>query len=278
MPNGSQVLAIGSLTTCDIAGFFTFMCSFVTALYNCSLATYYLVQLKYNWNNRRIKALEKWLHIVPWSVGLLFAIPGMAFKAYGPFGFICMVTAQYPLNCSLPDSSEKCVRGTDAHFYISLAMFGNLIFAICYVSITMYLTYKSVADIETKARRYSFASYSRSQTATERKRSRRVLLQGILYSLALFLINILSIITIILAKLGIRSYVLHILAYTFWPLQGFFNALIYSIPVFQRIYTRYRERRNKNEKMKEAVAISIEVPWITRIKNYSFHLRNLMEL
>jgi hypothetical protein len=112
----------------------------------------------------------------------------------------------------------------------------------------MYLTYKSVADIETKARRYSFANYSRSQTATERKRSRRVLVQGILYSLALFLINILSIITIILAKLGIRSYVLHILAYTFWPLQGFFNALIYSIPVFQRIYTRYRERRNKNEK------------------------------
>jgi hypothetical protein len=90
MPNGSQVLAIGSLATCDIAGFFTFMCSFVTALYNCSLATYYLVQLKYNWNNRRIKSLEKWLHIVPWSVGLLFAIPGMAFKAYGPFGFICM--------------------------------------------------------------------------------------------------------------------------------------------------------------------------------------------
>jgi hypothetical protein len=89
IPKGYQVLAIGSVATCDVQGFISWMCACVAALYNCSLATYYLVQLKYNWINRRIKALEKWLHIVPWSVGLVYAIAALAFKSYGPYGFSC---------------------------------------------------------------------------------------------------------------------------------------------------------------------------------------------
>jgi hypothetical protein len=89
MPKGYQVFAIGSLATCDAQGFMNTMFGFTTTLYNCSLTTYYLVQLKYNWTNRRIKALEKWLHIVPWSVGLVMAIFPLIFKMYSPFRFIC---------------------------------------------------------------------------------------------------------------------------------------------------------------------------------------------
>jgi membrane protein implicated in regulation of membrane protease activity len=113
----------------------------------------------------------------------------------------------------------------------------------------MYLTYKSVAEIERKARRYSFVSYTRSQTINERKRSHRVLIQGLLYSLALFLVNVFLTIIIGLARFGIRRYALNLLAHAFWPLQGFFNALIYSIPNFQRMYTRYRQR--KKEKIRK---------------------------
>jgi hypothetical protein len=90
MPRGYHVFAIGNVVTCDAQGFINRMCTIVSTLYNCSLATYYLVQLKYNWVNRRIKALEKWLHIVPWSVGLAFAFPGLIFEMYGPYGFSCM--------------------------------------------------------------------------------------------------------------------------------------------------------------------------------------------
>jgi hypothetical protein len=89
MPKGYHVLAVGNVATCDVAGFFNTMLVFVTTLYNCSLATYYLVQLKYNWPDRRIKALEKWLHVVPWSVGLAFGITGLVLKLYGPVGMFC---------------------------------------------------------------------------------------------------------------------------------------------------------------------------------------------
>jgi hypothetical protein len=90
IPKGYHIFAVGNIATCDAQGFVNTICGFTATLYNCSLTTYYLVQLKYNWVNRRIKALEKWLHIVPWSVGLAFALYGLAFKLYGPIGFMCM--------------------------------------------------------------------------------------------------------------------------------------------------------------------------------------------
>jgi hypothetical protein len=89
MPKGYHVFAVGSLATCDAQGFIMTLSFNATTLYNCSLATYYLVQLKYNWINRRIKALEKWLHIVPWSVGLVVAIFHLVSKSYSPTSFMC---------------------------------------------------------------------------------------------------------------------------------------------------------------------------------------------
>jgi hypothetical protein len=90
MPKGYHVLAIGSVATCDIQGFVGMLGCLVTALYNCSLTTYYLVQVRYNWVDRRIKALEKWLHLVPWSVGLVVAIIPLLLQGYGPYGTSCM--------------------------------------------------------------------------------------------------------------------------------------------------------------------------------------------
>jgi hypothetical protein len=38
---------------------------------------------------------------------------------------------------------------------------------------------------------------------------------------------------------------MYILTYSFWPLQGFFNALIYAIPIFQRMYKRQKEKKKE---------------------------------
>jgi hypothetical protein len=43
MPKGSQVLSVGSVATCDIAGFINMLCALLTCLYTCSLTTYYVV-------------------------------------------------------------------------------------------------------------------------------------------------------------------------------------------------------------------------------------------
>jgi hypothetical protein len=139
-------------------------------------------------------------------------------------------------------------------------MFGAVLLAICYVCTTMCMVYKSVSDIEKKARRYSFQGYisPRSKNANHRRRSRRVMIQGILYGLSLFLIYIFPIINLVLTQIPLGYsisvktwYILQLLQYTFWPLQGFFNALIYSIPDFQRINNRWREKRRSEREMKD---------------------------
>ena len=63
MPKGSYLWAAGNLTTCDVCGFLGLIGWIGAPMYNCALATYYLLQLKYNWADQRMKAIEKWLHI-----------------------------------------------------------------------------------------------------------------------------------------------------------------------------------------------------------------------
>jgi hypothetical protein len=104
------------------------------------------------------------------------------------------------------------------------------------------MVYKSVSNIEIQAHKYTFASFRFQKN--DRKRSRRVMIQGILYSLALFL-TYTFVIAILLSTDG--SPLAIILSATLWPLQGVFNVLIYSIPVFQRNYKRRKEKRKEKQ-------------------------------
>ena len=89
MPQKSQLFATGSFLSCGIAGFFMTWAMPCTPLYNCSLSTFYLLRLKYNWVSREVKAIEKWLLLLPLFVGLVVAIITAATSSLGPFGFTC---------------------------------------------------------------------------------------------------------------------------------------------------------------------------------------------
>ena len=89
MPKGSWIWAAGNITTCDIAGFVSVIGYIGSPLYNCSLATFYLLQLRYGWPERRMKAIEKWLHIVPCLVTLVVCIYFLATELFGPSLGIC---------------------------------------------------------------------------------------------------------------------------------------------------------------------------------------------
>jgi hypothetical protein len=90
LPKDSGIdYAFGSVGTCDATAFFNTIGIFGATLYNCSLTTLFLLQLKYLWTTKRIERIEKWLHIVPWFTGLSFAIAGLAAKTFGPFNSRC---------------------------------------------------------------------------------------------------------------------------------------------------------------------------------------------
>ena len=89
MPKGSQLFAVGTDTTCYIVGFFSAIAILSTPLYNCSLATFYLLKLKFSWVDRKVKAVEKWLLLVPCTFGLIYAITAVAMSRLSSTGYVC---------------------------------------------------------------------------------------------------------------------------------------------------------------------------------------------
>ncbi len=89
MPKGSFVWAVGSVASCDIAGFLGRIGAVGSPLYNCSLATYFSLQIKYKLSDARMEKAEKWFHIVPWSISLLFNIIVLCAKSCGPSPGFC---------------------------------------------------------------------------------------------------------------------------------------------------------------------------------------------
>mmetsp|Transcript_15717 Transcript_15717/g.19959 ORF Transcript_15717/g.19959 Transcript_15717/m.19959 type:complete len:181 (-) Transcript_15717:35-577(-) len=114
----------------------------------------------------------------------------------------------------------------------------------------MTMVYRTVLQLERKLDDHRFSSLSSYQRQHDhRKRSRRVLLQGILYSVALILLIIFPIITTLYWQVtGMSSQVLATLIGIVNPLQGFFNFLVYSIPVFQKCFEKGQQRKNQAEK------------------------------
>ena len=89
MPEGEQVMAFGSNAACNAAGFFSSIGWISTLLYTCSLATFYILKLKYSWVNSKIKDIEKWLLFLPFTMGLIYAISAAATSKLGPYGSAC---------------------------------------------------------------------------------------------------------------------------------------------------------------------------------------------
>ena len=90
MPKGRHLFSVGNEGSCISSGFCLLMTALSTPLYNCSLATFYFTKLKLSWVNSKIQAIEKWFHILPWTVGLIGAITAAALlSTLGPYQGIC---------------------------------------------------------------------------------------------------------------------------------------------------------------------------------------------
>ena len=89
MPTRSWLCAVGNMTSCEATAFIGGFGYIGSPLYNCSLATYYSLQLKYNWQDRRMERIQKWFHIVPCSIALLYCTTALCTKTFGPSDGFC---------------------------------------------------------------------------------------------------------------------------------------------------------------------------------------------
>jgi hypothetical protein len=84
IPRGYHVFAVGNVYTCDTVGFISTWGIITGPFFKCSLATYYLLLMKYNWRSRKFGKIEKWLIGLPITAGLVVSIIGLSKKVYGP--------------------------------------------------------------------------------------------------------------------------------------------------------------------------------------------------
>jgi hypothetical protein len=241
IPSGYNVFAIGNAGTCAAQGFLGSIGVIGTPLYNCALATFYLLVLKYKWNDRKLQSVEKWFHIFPWVVSVSYALVGVICRSYMGLAWFCWIGSEYPVGCSSSDEYE-CIQDGRYSNILFLSYMVITVGSLIYVIVTMTITYKTALTIERNSDQYNFLSIASKRNtkiaiiqSSRVKTSTRILTQGILYSVAMFTIIIFPLISQILVVInhekGLRNFSLNILVAIFAPLQGLFNLLIYLRPM-----------------------------------------------
>lgn len=219
--------ALGTTTTCTLQGFFNEFGNITTPLYSASLSIWHLLFLKYGWREKDCEGIEYIFHFIPTTVGLAMTIAGLPLELYNNSGFLCWY-APYPAGCDKVEP-HICTRGEYA------GMFRWIHYAIVWSSIVI-VTY-NMASIYFAVRLQEEVVRNTLITNTARKKSRAVAEQACFYICALYLTWAFTSATrISQTTFKYNSYELLVLMATFFPLQGFWNALIYFRPRYKKIH------------------------------------------
>jgi len=273
MPADSGALgAIGNQTTCNIQGFIVTLFNASAVLYMCALQLQYLLTIKYGWSETRIRGVERYMHGVPWFLGLAAAITQLTLKLFNPADWDCWI-APYPSDCISSHEVKKggtgltetnCIRGDNAEIYRWAFFFAPLWTAIAFCIVAMIMIYKSVRDNERQSLRHSSRRYnqmsnsgraSSSETNGQQQqeikiknsmlvRTQKVKTQCFLYAGAFFIVWTFPTLARLIQLLGGEIHpIIGVLAGTFIGSQGLFNALIYFRPRYNMIQKNGRMRK-----------------------------------
>jgi hypothetical protein len=234
-------LASGTTQTCTAQGFFNELGNLATPLYNASLCAYYVLVIRSGWAEDKIKArAEPIMHIIPMTTALLIALLGVPFTLYNNSGWLCWIA---PYQC---DDDGTCVRGQHS------SIFRWVHYAIVWSAI-LWVT-AGMTSIYMKARAQEREQYAEARGAPQRGgKSKNVVIQAGLFVGALYLTWIFTTITrIYQITTGNNNFALLVLMATFFPLQGFFNCMVYLRPRYLRCRSR-----NPDAPMRQILLLSL---------------------
>jgi hypothetical protein len=244
VPRGTIAYSVGNQATCNFQGFLLQL-AIGAPLYNCSLALYYLLIIKYKWTNERLQKSERWVHvsIISFSVGSSVAL--LPLKLYNHIVTVCWVIGS-PAGCensSHIGSDIPCDRGNHAWLYGILLFYAPLWLCVALTVLVMAVIYLEVRATHVRMTRYSINAFSVSELETvERSRDRqkpvvqlqgrrkdveRVARQAILYSLSFGITWLPSTIWSIATWFNVDSFWLDFASAFCEPLQGFWNFLVF---------------------------------------------------
>jgi len=222
IPKGEAYLAAGTVGTCTAQGFLDQTAASCTPVYNISLAIYYLLVIVKGWKEKRIAKLEKYLHALPVLTGLGTGLAGLFLKLYNSAGWICWIAPGLPNHPGRHDPNYGIYR---LAFMYAIAWF-----VICFLAVAMLVIYVSVLRQEKKLDKYLTASVKKKRTNSIKIRNQAFLYVGSMYMTWLFG----SIFRFMQFAGKTPPPAIIVLFVLFFPLQGFFNMLVYFFPRISR--------------------------------------------
>ena len=155
VPRGTIAYAVGNQATCNYQGFLLQL-AIGAPLYNCSLALYYLLIIKYGWTDEKLDRIERWIHflVISFSVGTSILL--LPLKQYNQIEHVCWIIGS-PVGCghsSHVESSVPCDRGNWAWLYGILLFYGPLWLCVVLTVFAMISIYRRVRKIHSRMGTY----------------------------------------------------------------------------------------------------------------------------
>lgn len=201
--------SMGNMTTCKIQYFFGTL-GLTVPMYNASLCLLYLFTIKYRLQPTHFATkIEPYLHTASVLIPLILAI--------GP---VVMNDVIIPISTPICSISKK---SPFAWIFITVP---SLSFLICLYSMVSICRY-----VNAQSRKMKQYTYGTSQTQRREIERRKTIQQAIYYTAAFFI----TFLFIGMRTLFIYAYPLEILKNIFYPLQGFWNFLLYIRPAVTKM-------------------------------------------
>ncbi|GFH46901.1 hypothetical protein CTEN210_03375 [Chaetoceros tenuissimus] len=272
VPEGTEnsMWGRGTITTCEVAGFFLQFGNTLVHFYTVFLTFYFLKRVKDKKTPEEFaKKYEVIVHAIIWLFTLTGCIVALARDDYNPVegGDLCLPIDK-PIDCNIHDDVE-CVRGKhapiDALLFLALPMI--ISFLLLFANLFRFTNYiyaeeklmrlesehnaNSGNQEKTKILKSMLCCFRRKDQNTSatgirgRSLGAEALLQSSLYVFAYFLCFIAPIIIFIYIAVGKPRPVWFLWgAAVFSPLGGFFNILIYTRPKIQKARRKFPEVEN----------------------------------
>lgn len=258
--------AWGNVQTCEVQGFFFFLGYLTSPLFNCALATTYLLLVGYKMRGCQLVPYQVYTHSGIWLLTLTLTTIPIPLDWYNSVGNYCSVY-YYPDHCVGFEETDDdiwaayyCERGGWASYLYGIIL--DVLVpsgSILYCSVTMVLIWRSVRTTEERSSRYNSSwqqtsrysssrqSSSRPQdqggefrlsqeeneeerrTITDRTKSTEMMKQGMFFVLAFFLTYVPYMINwmIVSSESTFSQVVYFISTIICLPLQGFWNCLVF---------------------------------------------------
>jgi hypothetical protein len=286
----SVTWAVGNWATCEAFGFLGHSAAVSSALYNASLAIYYVVTIRYGWSEWRMQKSRieaYYFHTIPLIVGWGTGIASLILNLYNPILLTCR-TARYPAKCETEQApNTPCERGKHVNAYrVAFVDFWVwsvfLLLVVCMTAIYMKMakidqansksqllkdssSFQRPPSLQPSAQQSASLGQTTTTTATTATQpakqggkfhalKHQFAMQALLYCCA-YGITWFFPTTMYILREFVQTPVYIPLLYLiniFLPLQGFWNAFIYIRPRYLRYRRIQIQQQQQRQERKEA--------------------------